>query len=161
MFEDRIDSDVANIDYFRKYALPALSRLKDKQYVAVKVFSDDVQQETWSVLIKKEVYKNSTNDQLAEACKFYVDYTPSIMEVTELLETDGDGGKFSYKIIDKDQSGNWIDHGSSVVYARSEESIEREKQKEKETRKIDKEFKEGTENKIYYELETKTSLDQQ
>jgi len=161
MFEDRIDSDVENIEYFRQYALPALSRLRDRNYLAIKVYSDDLQNESWSVLIKKDVYKNSTNDQLAEVCKFYVDYTPSIMEVTELIETNGDGGKFSYKIIDKDQSGNWIDHGSSVIYARSEESIEKERQKEKETRKIEKEFKEGTENKIYYELETKTSLDQQ
>lgn len=160
MFEERKDSDVENIEYFRKYALPALSRTKNN-YVAIKTYSSDPHQESWSVLIKKEVYNVVTNDELAQACKFYTDYLPTTMEVTELIETDGDGGKFRYKVIDQDQSGNWMNHGSSVVYARSEESLEKERQKEKENKKIEKDFKESTENKIYYELEMNTSLDQE
>ena len=160
MFEDRKDSDVENIEYFRKYALPALNRTKNN-YVAIKTYSSDPQQESWSVLIKKEVYNIVNNDELAQACKFYVDYLPTTMEVTELIETDGDGGKFRYKVIDQDQSGNWMNHGSTVVYARSEESLEKERQNEKEGKRIEKEFKENTENKIYFELENKTLSEQQ
>jgi NDP-sugar pyrophosphorylase family protein len=146
MFEERKDSEVANIEYFRKYArayaLPALTRNKNA-YVTVKTYPEDSTQESYSVLIKKDVYKKSSFDELAEACSKYTDYLPTMMEVTELLETNGDGGKFRFTTLDKTQFDKWMDLGSSVVYARSEESLERERQTDKEQKRIEKEFKEG------------------
>ena len=155
------DSDVQNIEYFRKYALPALTRKENKgKYVAIKTYSEDNTQESYSLLIKKEVFIKSSDDELAEACKFYVDYTPTTMEVTELIESSFSHGKFRCKTIDKDQSGKWMNHGSSVVYVRSEESLELERQRDKEDKRIEKEFKEEAESKKYYELKRNTLSEQ-
>jgi hypothetical protein len=141
MYEITRESDIQNIGYFRDYALPVLSREQLKDYVSIKTHdgAESEAKESYSVLIKKDLYKKSDAEALAKACMPYIDYLPSSMYVSELVYKNSTGGRFNYTKFEKMPTGEWSKE-NEVVTVFSAEYIDNLMEEDKAKKKLKKEL---------------------
>jgi hypothetical protein len=140
------ESYVSNPEFFRSYVIPVLT--VNKEYVTVKCTppkpKENESLESYSVLIKKTVYKKLLEkdlQQVAELCKEYTDYLPIEMSTSEIIGTDKHGANIKYTTYSINDQLVWNKVESAEYYIRTEDSIRREKENGGVQRKEEKQAK--------------------